>query len=306
MDKNTPVQLSKSVFCLLGHTNIGIIENDDNLIIIDSGLNSDNASEIDKILTNIFNKKIGGIINTHSNADHAGGNKYFTEKYDCKIYATQKEAAFLENPYLESALIWGAHPFDKIRTKYFECEKSTATNLVNENSKIILNNELAIEFISLPGHFIDMIGIIITDQNKKTFFLGDSIFGVQMISKYNICYMINVSDFKSTLDKISNIKSDFYIPSHGTIVTSNEELKRLVKMNKEEIEKIQTTLLSICANPIQFDDILAIIFEQYHIRTNPSQLVLIGSTIKNHLTDLYINKKIEMICKNGRMFWKTI
>lgn len=305
MQKNTPIQLSKSVFCLLGHTNIGIIEDNEQLIIIDSGLNSEDASQIDEVLINTFNKKIGVIINTHSNADHAGGNKYFSEKYNCKIYATQKEAAFLENPYLESALIWGAHPFDKIRTKYFECEKSCATNLVNENSKIILNNELTINFISLPGHFIDMIGIFVTDQNKKTVFLGDSIFGAQMISKYNICYMINITDFKNTLNKISNIKSDFYIPSHGTVITSQEELKRLAKMNEQEIEKIQSTLLSICQTPTQFDDILALIFEQYHIRTNPSQLVLIGSTIKNHLTDLYINKKIEMICNNGRMYWKT-
>lgn len=306
MNKNTPmpIQLTSSVFCLLGHTNIGIIEDKEEIIIIDSGLNSENASEIDEVLSRTFNKKIGAIINTHSNADHAGGNKYFSKKYSCKIYTTKKEAAFLENPYLESALMWGAHPFDKIRTKYFECEKSQATNLVNENSKIIINNEVKIEFINLPGHFIDMIGIFVTDKNKTTFFLGDSIFGVQMISKYNICYMINVTDFNNTLDKISNIKSDYYIPSHGTIITSQEELNRTVKMNKTEINKIQETLLSICSSPTQFDDILATIFEKYHIRTTPSQLVLIGSTIKNHLTDLYINNKLKMICENGRMFWE--
>ena len=133
MQKNSPIQLSKSTFCLLGHTNIGVIENNDELILIDSGLNSEDASQIDEVLKNSFNKKIGTIINTHSNADHAGGNNYFSNKYNCKIFATKKEAAFLENPYLESALMWGAHPFDKIRTKYFECEKSTATNLANEN-----------------------------------------------------------------------------------------------------------------------------------------------------------------------------
>lgn len=305
MQKNSPIQLSKSTFCLLGHTNIGIIENNDELILIDSGLNSEDAAQIDEVLKNSFNKKIGTIINTHSNADHAGGNNYFSNKYNCKIFATKKEAAFLENPYLESALMWGAHPFDKIRTKYFECEKSTATNLANENSEIKLNNELTIEFISLPGHFIDMIGVLVTDQNTKTFFLGDSIFGAQMISKYNICYMINVTDFKNTLDKISNIKSDFYIPSHSTIVTSQEELKRLSIMNKNEIEKIQNFLLELCKSQMQNDDILAKVFETYHIRTTPSQLVLIGSTIKNHLTDLYINNKIEMICNDGRMYWKT-
>lgn len=302
-----PIRLSKSVYCLLDHTNIGIIEDVDYLILVDSGLNSENASEIDKLIQTNFNKKIGAIINTHSNADHAGGNKYFSEKYNCKIYATSKEAAFLENPYLESAIIWGAHPFDKIRTSYFECEKSIATDLVNENSQIKLNNGTIIKFISLPGHFIDMIGIFISDiDEKNTIFLGDSIFGAQMITKYNISYMINVSEFKNTLDKIIKINSDFYIPSHGTIITSKEELIRVAKMNKNEIDKIQNYLLFICSTPMQFDDILANVFNEYHIRTTASQIVLIGSTIKNHLTDLYCNKKLEMICNDGRMFWKKI
>lgn len=307
MNKNTIIQLSKSVYCLLGHTNVGIIVDDSKIILVDSGLNSENASEIDKLIQNIFNKKISAIINTHSNADHAGGNKFFSEKYNCKIYATSKEAAFLENPYLESAIIWGAHPFDKIRTSYFECEKSIATDLVNEKSQIKLNNGTIIKFISLPGHFIDMIGILITDIDKKnTIFLGDSIFGAQMITKYNISYMINVSEFKNTLDKIIKINSDFYIPSHGTIITSKEELIRVAKMNKNEIDKIQNYLLFICSTPMQFDDILANVFNEYHIRTTASQIVLIGSTIKNHLTDLYCNKKLEMICNDGRMFWKKI
>lgn len=307
MDKNTIIQLSKSVYCLLGHTNVGIIVDNSEIILVDSGLNSENASEIDKLIQNNFNKKIGAIINTHSNADHAGGNKYFSEKYNCKIYTTPKESAFLENPYLESALIWGAHPFDKIRTSYFECEKSIATDLVNENSHIKLNNGTIIKFISLPGHFIDMIGIFISDiDEKNTIFLGDSIFGAQMITKYNISYMINVSEFKNTLDKIIKINSDFYIPSHGTIITSKEELIRVAKMNKNEIDKIQNYLLFICSTPMQFDDILANVFNEYHIRTTASQIVLIGSTIKNHLTDLYCNKKLEMICNDGRMFWKKI
>ena len=302
-----PIRLSKSVYCLLDHTNIGIIEDVDYLILVDSGLNSENASEIDKLIQTNFNKKIGAIINTHSNADHAGGNKYFSEKYNCKIYTTPKESAFLENPYLESALIWGAHPFDKIRTSYFECEKSIATDLVNEKSQIKLNNGTIIKFISLPGHFIDMIGIFISDiDEKNTIFLGDSIFGAQMITKYNISYMINVSEFKNTLDKIIKINSDFYIPSHGTIITSKEELIRVAKMNKNEIDKIQNYLLFICSTPMQFDDILANVFNEYHIRTTASQIVLIGSTIKNHLTDLYCNKKLEMICNDGRMFWKKI
>lgn len=306
MEITKPIQLSKSVYCLLGPTNVGIIENENNIILIDSGLNRDNATNIDKIIKENFNKNVSTIINTHSNADHAGGNKYFFEKYNCKILTTKKESAFLENPYLESAILWGAHPFDKIRTSYFECENSTATEFVNENSIIELNTKAKISFVSLPGHFIDMIGISILDSdNNKTIFLGDSIFGAQMIEKYSISYMMKIYEFINTLDKISQIQSDFYIPSHSTIITSQAELQRVAQMNKNEIFKIQNFLLELCKTPMQNDDILAKVFETYHIRTSASQIVLIGSTIKNHLTDLYINEKLNMICENGRLYWQT-
>ena len=306
MEITKTIQLSKSVYCLLGATNIGIIENENDIILIDSGLNRDNATEIDKTIKENFNKNIETIINTHSNADHAGGNKYFVEKYNCNILSTKKESAFLENPYLESTILWGAHPFDKIRTSYFECESSTATDFINEDSIIELNAKTKISFVSLPGHFLDMIGISILDSdNKKTIFLGDSIFGAQMIQKYSISYMMKISEFINTLEKISQIESDFYIPSHSTIITSQAELKRVAQMNKNEIYKIQNFLLELCKTPMQNDDILAKVFETYHIRTTASQIVLIGSTIKNHLTDLYINKKLNMICENGRLYWQT-
>ena len=173
MNKIMPIRLSKSVYCLLDHTNIGIIEDVDYLILVDSGLNSENASEIDKLIQNNFNKKISAIINTHSNADHAGGNKFFSEKYNCKIYATSKEAAFLENPYLESAIIWGAHPFDKIRTSYFECEKSIATDLVNEKSQIKLNNGTIIKFTRTYGlwNLMEKVLSYITMRIGKSTFL---------------------------------------------------------------------------------------------------------------------------------------
>ena len=307
MEITKPIQLSKSVFCLVGHTNIGIIENENTIILIDSGLNRDNAIFIDKIIQENFNKKIGTIINTHSNADHAGGNKYFFEKYNCKILTTKKESAFLENPYLESAIIWGGHPFDKIRTSYFECESSTVTDFINEDSIIELNTKAKISFVSLPGHFIDMIGISILDSdNKKTIFLGDSIFGAQMIQKYSISYMMKISEFINTLEKISKIKSNFYVPSHSTIITSQAEIQRLAQMNKNEIIKIQNFILELCKTPIQNDDILAKVFETYHIRTTASQIALVGSTIKNHLIDLYTKGKINMLCENGRLFWQNI
>ena len=39
----------------VGHTNIGIIEDEKNIILIDSGINRENATSIDKIIQDNFN-----------------------------------------------------------------------------------------------------------------------------------------------------------------------------------------------------------------------------------------------------------
>lgn len=61
-------------------TNCYILENDEEAIIIDPG---DEQAKIDKEI----NKKLVGIIITHSHNDHVGAVDYFKNKYNVPIYS---------------------------------------------------------------------------------------------------------------------------------------------------------------------------------------------------------------------------
>ena len=79
------IQVGEKTYYIKNPTNIGIYKIDDkNIYIIDSGNDKEAGKKILKIVNEQgFNVK--GIINTHSNADHIGGNKVIQEYIHIKL-----------------------------------------------------------------------------------------------------------------------------------------------------------------------------------------------------------------------------
>ena len=46
------------------------------------------------------------ILNTHSNADHIGGNQFLQKRFDCPIYSTPMENIVTENTILEPSFLY--------------------------------------------------------------------------------------------------------------------------------------------------------------------------------------------------------
>ena len=88
------INLHGSSWVIPGPVNIGLVETEEGVYLIDSGSDKESGRRIKKILTE-NNWKLSGIINTHSNADHIGGNDYLQRAFDCSIYSSQTEKAFL-------------------------------------------------------------------------------------------------------------------------------------------------------------------------------------------------------------------
>ena len=84
------IQIGEKTYYIKNPTNIGVYKVDENNVyIIDSGNDKDAGKKILKIIEE-NNWKIKGIINTHSNADHIGGNKVIQDRTGCEILAHNK------------------------------------------------------------------------------------------------------------------------------------------------------------------------------------------------------------------------
>ncbi len=287
------IQVGEKTYYIKNPTNIGIYKISENEIyLIDSGNDKDAGRKILKIIEE-NNWKIQGIINTHSNADHIGGNKIIQDRTNCKIFAKDIEKTFVEFPILESSFLYGGYPFKNLRNKFLLAKPSNVIQIQD-------NLPEGLEHFSLKGHFFDMIGIKTSDN---IYFLADSLFSDETITKYHLFFIYDIKEYLNTLDFLSTLDAKLYIPSH---CEATQDISYLIKINKNKIEEISNKIYNICENEKTFEEILKYIFDEYNLIMNENQYVLVGSTIKSYLSYLYDNNKLSYEFKNNKMLWKKI
>ena len=288
-------KIGKSTYCLDNPVNIGFyLLDDNNICLIDTGSSKDYAKLIEKILTdNNWNLKY--IINTHSHADHIGGNYYLQKKYNCKIYSSVIEASFISNTILEPALMYGANPIKSLYNRILHAASSNCNNIADIEID-------GIKIIDLSGHSPGQIGIL-TDDN--VFFVGDAYTSKEIIEKYSIQYMYDV---KSVIEKLNYILSTdfkFYVPSHG-LIESKDQAFNTIEKNKIAILKNMDIIKNIIESKISYNDLLKKVFSIYKININAIQYHVISATIKSFLRYLEQENLIEIIYDNNEMIIKSI
>jgi len=270
---------------------IGVyVAESNDVYLIDSGNDKDAAKKILKIIDeNSWN--LAGIINTHSNADHVGGNDFLAQKTDCKIISTGLENAFIRYPVLEPSFLYGGYPCKELRNKFLMATASEPSG----NADDLLPQGL--EPIRLGGHFFDMIGIKTSDD---VFFVADSLFGENIIDKYHISFIYDVREFLNTLDMLETLNGRLFIPAHAEAA---ENLKPLIKTNRDKVKEIIAQILAYCAQPVCFEELLKKLFDRYGLAMDFNQYALVGSTLRSYLSYLHDEGKLTADFRDNRLLW---
>lgn len=273
---------------------IGIYKpNDTDVYLIDSGNDKDAGRKVHKILReNGWNLK--GIINTHSNADHIGGNKYLQQQTGCKIFTDGIEAAFTRYPLLEPSFLYGGYPCKDLRHKFLLASESDVSEITDPD----FPREL--EVIPLHGHFFDMIGIRTPDD---VVFLADCISSESTLDKYQITFIYDIAEYLNTLDKVESMEAAMFVPAHSD-VTRN--ITGIVQLNWSKVFDISNNIQSILKTPMCFEQLLKQLFNEYGLVMNFEQYVLIGSTVRSYLAWLKDNEKIKAVFTDNLLLWSSL
>ncbi len=288
------IQVGERSYYINCPAKIGIYKPDDtDVYLIDSGNDKDAGRKVRKILSeNGWNLK--GIINTHSNADHIGGNKYLQQQTGCKIFADGIEAAFTRHPILEPSFLYGGYPCKDLRHKFLLASESDVSEITDSD----FPKELKV--IPLHGHFFDMIGIRTPDD---VMFLADCISSKSTLEKYQITFIYDVAEYLNTLDKVESMKAAMFVPAHSDVTS---DITGIVQLNRQKVFDISNNIQSILKTPMCFEELLKQLFDEYGLVMNFEQYVLAGSTVRSYLSWLKDNEKIKAVFTDNLLLWSSL
>ena len=288
------IKLTENSYYIQSPAKIGLVRlNDTDVCLIDSGNDKDAGRKIRQILDK-NGWKLTAIFNTHSNADHIGGNKYLQSQTGCRIYAPGIECDFTNHPLLEPSFLYGGFPCKDLRHKFLMAQESDAEKLTAD----VLPD--GFEIISLKGHFFDMVGFRTPDD---IVFLADCLSGKATLDKYKIGFIYDVAAYLETLETVKNLKAKMFVPSHAD---ATDDISELAQYNIDTVYEIADKICDICAEPVCFEQILKKLFDHYSLAMNFEQYVLVGSTVRSYLSWLKELGRIDVVFEDNMLLWKQV
>lgn len=285
------IQVSEHCYYIQSPAKIGLIRlNDTDVCLIDSGNDKDAGRKVRQLLDK-NGWRLTAIYNTHSNADHIGGNQYLQKQTGCKIYAPGIECDFTRHPILEPSFLFGAYPPKELRHKFLLAQESSAEELTADN----LPNGFSA--IPLPGHFFDMVGFRTPDD---VVFLADCLSSRETLDKYQISFIYDVRAYLDTLETVKTMQAKLFIPSHAEVA---ENISELTQYNIDKVNEIAEHIVKLCDCPMCFEQLLKQLFDDYGLAMTFEQYVLVGSTVRSYLAWLNDTGRLAVQFEDNMLMW---
>ncbi len=285
-------KVNENVFYADCPSRVGIVRLYDNKVfLVDTSSSKDAIKKIKKNLDEL-GFSIEYVVNTHSHADHIGGNKYLQDNFNVLVYGYGLDKEFINNPILESIMLYGANPYKELKNKFL-CSSVSVCNTIPDNLKDF-------SYLELAGHSFSDI-VIKSDDN--IWFIGDTVFSKEAVDKYHVPFIFDVNLYLQSLSKLEKLDGKLFIPSHGPIITN---IKEIVSFNIEVIRSICNLILDFCGCKRMFSDIFKYVFDFYHLNLDYNQSVLIGSTIRSFITYLIDDNKLKVLFLDNNVWYVKI
>lgn len=278
---------------------IGGYKVDDTLILFDSG-NDDSSAR--KAIRDFDEINVIAVFNTHSHADHCGGNQYLQRQFSAAVYAPVIENAFIEAPILEPTYLYGAYPMKPLQNKFLMARPSKVMHLIEDESPIAITIngvDHMIKPISLSGHSPNQYGYITPDGIA---YLGDALIAEEMVDKHPLIFTYDVTEHYQSLEKLKTLTASGYVIAHGGFY---ESIEGLIHANIEALDLTQNLIKQkISQGTCTFDELHKHLADTVDLHENLGQNLLNRSVIKAHVRHLVDLGLMTLEVINGMIYIK--
>jgi len=273
--------------------NICVVYTKDSAVLVDSGIDENFARELCRLLE----KPAKFLINTHSHADHCGGNAFLKDKFSVHVLAPEIERQIIESPILEPFYLFGAAPPKELQTKFLMAKPCRVDETLEPGTLTL--QDVTLSIVPLGGHSPNQVGVAV----DKVLFCADALFSKGAIEKYKMFVVYDVKNFLQTLDLLERSKYDFFLPSHGDLTG---DITELLNLNRKVVENVSNEILKLLKTPRTFDELLTKLLNGFNIEVkNLVQYVLYRSTVHAYLSYLSDEGYVERDLVASSLLWRV-
>ncbi|WP_293912957.1 MBL fold metallo-hydrolase [Deinococcus sp.] len=269
---------------------------DGGVLIVDTGLDDAHARKLLRALA-AQSLTPSAILNTHSHADHHGGNATILKSFaGLPIYAPPLEAAIIAHPLLEPVYLYGAHPPAELRGKFLLAPASPAQPI--QAGKAVLGC-VDVELISVPGHASQMYAV----RFGNVLYAADALFGPESLAKHPLTFCLDSGAMKRSAQGLLALEGVWtVVPGHGE---ATSDLAGLVAANLAAFGRVTDAVRG--SLPGSVDDVLARVCAELKVTmTTPGAFVLNRSVVSAHLAELAGSGEATLHVEDNRLVFRAV
>lgn len=294
------VQLAPGVHYFPGAINQLVVEDGQGgALLVDSGLDDDRAKKLLRAL-DARGLTPRGLLNTHSHADHYGGNALIEARFpDLKVFAPPLEEAVLRYPVLEPLYLFGARPPRELHNKFLMGKASNA-RLAPETGLVKIAG-VTVELLEVAGHASLMFAVRVGD----VLFAADALFGPETLEKHPLTFCVDSALQKESARKLLELEGvRVVLPGHGE---PTQDLRGLVEANLAAYARTtQAVKRAARTEGTTIDELLARVCDDLGVTmTNPGAVVLNRSVVSAHLVELAERAEVGARVEGNRWLWRA-
>ncbi|AWN22321.1 MBL fold metallo-hydrolase [Deinococcus irradiatisoli] len=285
--------LAPGAFMFAAAVNSLVLTQGRGVLVVDTGLDDQHAK---RLLRALEARQLvpSAILNTHSHADHHGGNATLLKRFpELPIYAPPLEAAIIQHPLLEPLALYGAQPPKELQNKFLLAPPSPAQPIP---AGTVTLGGVTVELVSVPGHATQMYAV----QFGDVLYAADALFGTQALEKHPLTFCQDSAAMKRSAASLLDLGGvRLTVPGHGEM---SSDLPALVAANLEAFGRVTAVVAGAAAVPRTVDAVLKEVCGVLGVQmTTPSAVVLNRSAVSAHLGELVQAGRLELTVQDNEL-----